>query len=133
MLQQWSRLGTFWMASFGLVLTTVSSCSLTECILLKLMWLTCCDWILWIFQEKESSEDYNVACILTLPQYQRMGYGKLLIEFSKCEFLIYYFAAQFTFSLERILFKSDRHTSTSVESEKFLRNSFKKEPRFCLC
>lgn len=37
-------------------------------------------------QEKESSEDYNVACILTLPQYQRMGYGKLLIEFSKCGF-----------------------------------------------
>jgi histone acetyltransferase HTATIP len=33
-------------------------------------------------KEKESSEDYNVACILTLPSYQRMGYGKLLIEFS---------------------------------------------------
>ena len=35
------------------------------------------------WQEKESSEDYNVACILTLPQYQRKGYGKLLIEFSE--------------------------------------------------
>ncbi|XP_065661680.1 histone acetyltransferase KAT5 isoform X4 [Hydra vulgaris] len=33
-------------------------------------------------KEKESSEDYNVACILTLPQYQRNGLGKLLIEFS---------------------------------------------------
>ncbi|SCU79813.1 LAFA_0B05754g1_1 [Lachancea sp. 'fantastica'] len=33
-------------------------------------------------KEKESSENYNVACILTLPQYQRMGYGRLLIEFS---------------------------------------------------
>lgn len=33
-------------------------------------------------KEKESSEDYNVACILTLPPYQRKGYGKLLIEFS---------------------------------------------------
>ncbi|GAA5899068.1 hypothetical protein JCM8208_002994 [Rhodotorula glutinis] len=33
-------------------------------------------------KEKESAENYNVACILTLPQYQRMGYGKLLIEFS---------------------------------------------------
>lgn len=33
-------------------------------------------------KEKESAEDYNVACILTLPQYQRKGYGKLLIEFS---------------------------------------------------
>lgn len=34
-------------------------------------------------KEKESTEDYNVACILTLPPYQRMGYGKLLIEFSE--------------------------------------------------
>ncbi|CAR22756.1 Histone acetyltransferase [Lachancea thermotolerans] len=33
-------------------------------------------------KEKESAEGYNVACILTLPQYQRMGYGRLLIEFS---------------------------------------------------
>jgi histone acetyltransferase HTATIP len=33
-------------------------------------------------KEKESTEDYNVACILTLPPYQRLGYGKVLIEFS---------------------------------------------------
>lgn len=33
-------------------------------------------------KEKESAEGYNVACILTLPQYQRKGYGKLLIAFS---------------------------------------------------
>ncbi|MBW0481936.1 hypothetical protein O181_021651 [Austropuccinia psidii MF-1] len=33
-------------------------------------------------KEKESAENYNVACILTLPQYQRHGFGKLLIEFS---------------------------------------------------
>lgn len=33
-------------------------------------------------KEKESAENYNLACILTLPQYQRMGYGRLLIEFS---------------------------------------------------
>lgn len=33
-------------------------------------------------KEKESAESYNVACILTLPQHQRHGYGKLLIEFS---------------------------------------------------
>uniref|UniRef100_UPI00358F3093 histone acetyltransferase KAT5 isoform X1 n=1 Tax=Myxine glutinosa TaxID=7769 RepID=UPI00358F3093 len=33
-------------------------------------------------KEKESTEDYNVACILTLPPYQRKGYGTLLIEFS---------------------------------------------------
>jgi histone acetyltransferase HTATIP len=33
-------------------------------------------------KEKESAENYNVACILTLPQHQRYGFGKLLIQFS---------------------------------------------------
>ncbi|ODA79723.1 hypothetical protein RJ55_05317 [Drechmeria coniospora] len=33
-------------------------------------------------KEKESADSYNVACILTLPQYQRKGYGRLLIQFS---------------------------------------------------
>ena len=33
-------------------------------------------------KEKESAEGYNVACILTLPQFQRKGYGRLLIQFS---------------------------------------------------
>lgn len=33
-------------------------------------------------KEKESAENYNVACILTLPQHQRTGFGRLLIEFS---------------------------------------------------
>lgn len=33
-------------------------------------------------KEKESAEGFNVACILTLPQYQRSGYGRLLIAFS---------------------------------------------------
>jgi len=33
-------------------------------------------------KEKESHEDYNVACILTLPCHQKQGFGRLLIEFS---------------------------------------------------
>jgi histone acetyltransferase HTATIP len=33
-------------------------------------------------KEKESADGYNVACILTLPQFQRKGYGRLLIQFS---------------------------------------------------
>lgn len=33
-------------------------------------------------KEKESCDGYNVACILTLPCYQKQGYGKLLIQFS---------------------------------------------------
>lgn len=33
-------------------------------------------------KEKDSAEGYNVACILSLPPYQRFGYGKVLIDFS---------------------------------------------------
>ncbi|QDZ19030.1 MYST family histone acetyltransferase [Chloropicon primus] len=33
-------------------------------------------------KEKNSAEGFNLACILTLPSYQRKGYGKLLIAFS---------------------------------------------------
>lgn len=35
------------------------------------------------FQEKNSFLNYNVSCILTMPQYMRQGYGKMLIDFSK--------------------------------------------------
>lgn len=33
-------------------------------------------------KEKNSFLNYNVSCILTLPQYQRQGYGRMLIDFS---------------------------------------------------
>eukprot|EP00455_Lapot_gusevi_P028605 TRINITY_DN3058_c0_g3_i2.p1 TRINITY_DN3058_c0_g3~~TRINITY_DN3058_c0_g3_i2.p1 ORF type:complete len:419 (+),score=91.59 TRINITY_DN3058_c0_g3_i2:90-1346(+) len=33
-------------------------------------------------KEKSSPEDYNLACILVFPQYQRRGYGKFLISLS---------------------------------------------------
>ncbi|CAM9301297.1 unnamed protein product [Pylaiella littoralis] len=33
-------------------------------------------------KEKSSPEEYNLACILTFPPYQRKGYGKLLISLS---------------------------------------------------
>ena len=33
-------------------------------------------------KEKNSEEGYNLACILTLPSYQRKGYGKFLIAMS---------------------------------------------------
>ncbi|KAL1955292.1 hypothetical protein VTO42DRAFT_8824 [Malbranchea cinnamomea] len=41
-----------------------------------------CHLVGYFSKEKESAEGYNVACILTLPQYQRRGYGRLLIAFS---------------------------------------------------
>ncbi|MEQ2209401.1 Histone acetyltransferase kat7, partial [Xenoophorus captivus] len=34
-------------------------------------------------QEKNSFLNYNVSCILTMPQYMRQGYGKMLIDFSE--------------------------------------------------
>jgi len=33
-------------------------------------------------KEKQSAEDYNLACILTFPQHQRSGYGKFIISLS---------------------------------------------------
>ncbi|KAI9317729.1 acyl-CoA N-acyltransferase, partial [Dichotomocladium elegans] len=33
-------------------------------------------------QEKQSLLDYNLSCIMTLPAYQRKGYGQFLIDFS---------------------------------------------------
>lgn len=34
------------------------------------------------FQEKHCQQKYNVSCIMILPQYQRKGYGRFLIDFS---------------------------------------------------
>lgn len=33
-------------------------------------------------KEKESADDYNLACIMILPPYQRRGFGKFLIQLS---------------------------------------------------
>eukprot|EP01090_Pellita_catalonica_P019164 TRINITY_DN640_c0_g1_i1.p1 TRINITY_DN640_c0_g1~~TRINITY_DN640_c0_g1_i1.p1 ORF type:complete len:249 (-),score=25.79 TRINITY_DN640_c0_g1_i1:40-786(-) len=41
-----------------------------------------CHMVGYFSKEKESLDEYNLACILTLPPYQRKGYGKLLIAFS---------------------------------------------------
>jgi len=34
-------------------------------------------------KEKDSAFGYNLSCLLCLPPYQKRGYGKLLIQFSK--------------------------------------------------
>ena len=34
-------------------------------------------------KEKHCQQKYNVSCIMTLPPYQRQGFGRFLIEFSK--------------------------------------------------
>ncbi|EPX70690.1 histone acetyltransferase Mst2 [Schizosaccharomyces octosporus yFS286] len=43
---------------------------------------TCCKILGYFSKEKRSASNYNVSCILTLPIYQRRGYGAFLIEFS---------------------------------------------------
>lgn len=41
-----------------------------------------CHLVGYFSKEKDSAEGYNLACILTLPQYQRRGFGRLLMAFS---------------------------------------------------
>lgn len=43
---------------------------------------TGCHIVGYFSKEKNSFLNYNVSCILTLPQYMRKGYGKMLIDFS---------------------------------------------------
>lgn len=45
-----------------------------------------CRWHLvgYFSKEKASPHNYNLSCILTLPQYQRCGYGSFLIDLSYC-------------------------------------------------
>lgn len=43
---------------------------------------TGCHLVGYFSKEKDCAEGYNLACILTLPQYQRRGFGRLLISFS---------------------------------------------------
>lgn len=47
-------------------------------------------WLIFItlpLKEKISYDDYNLACIVTFPPFQKKGYGMLLIEFSECDWM----------------------------------------------
>jgi hypothetical protein len=41
-----------------------------------------CHLVGYFSKEKSCQQKYNVSCIMTMPQYQRMGYGRFLIDFS---------------------------------------------------
>lgn len=73
-------------------------------------------------KEKESTEDYNVACILTLPPYQRVGYGKMLIEFSKaCHMVIFFLIfslIQFTLNIKKIGYELSKFEGKCGSPEK---------------
>jgi ribosomal protein S18 acetylase RimI-like enzyme len=42
-----------------------------------------CHLVGYFSKEKHCAQKYNVSCIMTMPNYQRMGYGRMLIDFSK--------------------------------------------------
>ncbi|XP_014678657.1 PREDICTED: histone acetyltransferase KAT6B-like [Priapulus caudatus] len=48
-----------------------------------------CHLVGYFSKEKHCQQKYNVSCIMTMPQYQRQGYGRYLIDFSyllsRCE------------------------------------------------
>ncbi|XP_037941653.1 histone acetyltransferase KAT6B-like [Teleopsis dalmanni] len=41
-----------------------------------------CHFVGYFSKEKHCSQKFNVSCILTMPQYQRQGFGRFLIDFS---------------------------------------------------
>lgn len=41
-----------------------------------------CHLIGYFSKEKHCAQKYNVSCIMTMPQYQRQGFGRFLIDFS---------------------------------------------------
>ncbi|VDK81210.1 unnamed protein product [Gongylonema pulchrum] len=43
-----------------------------------------CHFVGYFSKEKFSAQKYNLSCIMTLPSYQKQGYGRFLIDFSKC-------------------------------------------------
>jgi hypothetical protein len=65
--------------------------------------------LIFSLQEKNSFLNFNVSCILTLPPYQRQGYGRLLIDFSKWN--IYYFFIFFLTKYFRHLYSLRKNKS----------------------
>ena len=52
-----------------------------------------------VIQEKFCRQKYNLSCIMTLPPYQRVGYGRFLIDFS--EFMSYWRPYSYSYSWEQ--------------------------------
>lgn len=67
-----------------------------------------------LLQEKNSFLNFNVSCILTLPPYQRQGYGRLLIDFSEYKFI---------FLVSNIVENALRFTGQQYSSTPLLLNS----------
>lgn len=47
-----------------------------------------CHLVGYFSKEKHCQQKYNVSCIMTMPQYQRQGFGRFLIDFSEYSYKI---------------------------------------------
>ena len=66
-----------------------------------------CHLIGYFSKEKLCQQKYNVSCIMTMPQYQRQGYGRLLIKFSRF-FINFYSTNNFLYLKSLSKFKTFR-------------------------
>lgn len=95
---KWQFSQNFW--SWRCCITDRSSCfallRLVAYLLHTAVWMKCdfqevtcigffqgCHLVGYFSKEKHCQQKYNVSCIMTMPQYQRQGYGRFLIHFSK--------------------------------------------------
>lgn len=56
-----------------------------------------CHLVGYFSKEKHCQQKYNVSCIMTMPQYQRQGFGRFLIDFSKYFLNLYRIANLFLY------------------------------------
>ena len=78
--KSWNRWKYLQPPKVPLLWISVTGMPLADALLTRLPRPTC--WHFIPIKEKQSQENYNLACILTFPPYQRKGYGKFLISVS---------------------------------------------------
>lgn len=64
-----------------------------------------CHLVGYFSKEKHCAQKYNVSCIMTMPNYQRQGFGRLLIDFSECRGEERELGVGQTFLFQRFIFK----------------------------
>ncbi|GIZ02061.1 uncharacterized protein CEXT_140121 [Caerostris extrusa] len=52
--------------------------------------LESCHLVGYFSKERFCQQRYNVSCVMIMPQYQRQGYGRFLIDFKQANFLLLY-------------------------------------------
>jgi GNAT superfamily N-acetyltransferase len=64
-----------------------------------------CHFVGYFSKEKHCAQKYNVSCIMTLPNYQRKGYGRFLIDFSKLQTVVNNVKTKKYFSILKLSFQ----------------------------